>query len=72
MNGVLVTAMLVLSLAVIVVRRRTVAIVLLAAQSTRARPHRARVSRTGSAGDLLVAAFLLRGKAVLLPRCCTC
>ncbi len=58
--------MLVLSLAVIVVRRRTVAIVLLAAQST-ALGLVALGLADGKSGDLLVAAFLLATKAVLLP-----
>ncbi len=66
MNGALVTAMLVLSLAVIVVRRRTVAIALLAAQST-ALGLVALGLADGKSGDLLVAAFLLATKAVLLP-----
>jgi len=66
MNGALVTAMLASSLAVIVVRRRTVAIAVLAAQST-ALGLIALGLAGGKRTDLLVAAFLIATKALLLP-----
>ncbi len=65
MNGVLITAMLGLGLAVIVVRRRSVGIALLAAQSL-ALGILALNLASGSSGDFLVAGVLL-GKAIILP-----
>ena len=65
MNGVLVTTMLGLGLAVIVVRRRSVGIVLLGAQSL-ALGILALHLASGRSGDFLVAGVLL-GKAVVLP-----
>lgn len=65
MNGVLITAMLGLGLAVIVVRRRSVGIGLLAAQSL-ALSILALDLASGRSGDFLVAGVLL-GKAIILP-----
>ncbi|MGA2319232.1 MAG: hypothetical protein ABSG95_00625 [Solirubrobacteraceae bacterium] len=65
MSGVLVTAMLALGLAVIVVRRRSVGIALLAAQSL-ALGIVAISFAGGRSGDFLVASVLL-SKAIVLP-----
>ncbi len=66
MNGALVDAMLVLGLAVIVVRRRSVAIGLLAAQSL-ALGVGALSLTGGRSSDSLVASFVLLSKAIVLP-----
>jgi hydrogenase-4 component E len=65
-NGALVDAMLALALAVIVVRRRSVAIGLLAAQSL-ALGIGALSLAGGRSGDSLVASFVLLSKAIVLP-----
>jgi hydrogenase-4 component E len=65
-NGALVDAMLVLGLAVIVVRRRSVAIGLLAAQSL-ALGVGALSLTGGRSSDSLVASFVLLSKAIVLP-----
>jgi hydrogenase-4 component E len=65
MNGVLVTAMLVLALAVTVVRRRSIAIALLAAQSLALGIIAVNLAG-GRSGDFVVASVLL-GKAIVLP-----
>jgi hydrogenase-4 component E len=65
MNAVLVTAMLALGLAVIVVRRRSIAIALLAAQSLALGVIAVKLAG-GRSGDFLVASVLL-GKAIVLP-----
>jgi hydrogenase-4 component E len=64
-NGVLVTAMLALGFAVIVVRRRSVAIAALAAQSLALGIIAADLAG-GHSGEVLVAGLLL-GKAIVLP-----
>jgi hydrogenase-4 component E len=64
-NGVLITAILALGLAVIVVRRRSVAIALLAAQSLALALLALKLSN-GSTGELVVTGVLL-GKALALP-----
>ena len=66
MNGALVDAMLGLGLAVIVVRRRSVAIVLLAAQSL-VLGIGALSLAGGRSGDSLVASLVLLSKAIVLP-----
>jgi hydrogenase-4 membrane subunit HyfE len=66
MSNALVTAMLVLGLAVVVVRRRTVAIVLVAAQGIALGMIAFGLSGD-QPGDPLVAAFLIATKAVALP-----
>ncbi len=66
MNAALVSAMLGLGLAVIMVRRRSVAILLLAAQSLVLSI--GALSLTGGrSGDSLVASFVLLSKAIVLP-----
>jgi hydrogenase-4 membrane subunit HyfE len=65
-NGALVDAMLGLGLAVIVVRRRSVAIVVLAAQSL-VLGIGALSLDGGRSGDSLVASFVLLSKAIVLP-----
>jgi hydrogenase-4 membrane subunit HyfE len=65
MNGVLVTAMLALGLAVIVVRRRSIAIALLAAQSLALGVIAVNLAG-GRSGDFVVASVLL-SKAIVLP-----
>jgi hydrogenase-4 membrane subunit HyfE len=65
-NGALVDAMLGLGLAVIVVRRRSVAIALLAAQSL-VLGIGALSLAGGRSGDSLVASFVLLSKAIVLP-----
>jgi hydrogenase-4 component E len=65
-NGALVDAMLGLGLAVIVVRRRSVAIVLLAAQSL-VLGIGALSLAGGRSGDSLVASLVLLSKAIVLP-----
>ena len=65
MNGVLVTAMLALALAVAVVRRRSIAIALLAAQSLALGIIAVNLAG-GRSGDFVVASVLL-GKAIVLP-----
>jgi hydrogenase-4 component E len=65
-NGVLVTAILALGLAVIAVRRRSVAIVLLAAQSL-ALSVGAFTLASGRSGEFLVASLVLATKALVLP-----
>lgn len=65
MNGVLVTAMLALGFAVIVVRRRSVAIAALAAQSLALGVIAAELAG-GHSGEVVVAGLLL-GKAIVLP-----
>jgi hydrogenase-4 component E len=64
-NGVLVTAMLALGFAVIVVRRRSVAIAALAAQSLALGVIAAELAG-GHSGEVVVAGLLL-GKAIVLP-----
>ena len=66
MNGALVAAMLVLGLGVIVVRRRSAAIALIAAQSL-ALGIGALGLASGRSGDYLVASLVLLAKAALLP-----
>ncbi len=66
MNGALVDAMLGLGLAVIVVRRRSVAIVLLAAQSLVLGVGALSLAG-GRSGDSLVASLVLLSKAIVLP-----
>ncbi len=66
MNGALVDAMLGLGLAVIVVRRRSVAIVLLAAQSLVLGVGALSLA-SGRSGDSLVASLVLLSKAIVLP-----
>jgi hydrogenase-4 component E len=65
-NGALVDAMLGLGLAVIVVRRRSVAIVLLAAQSLVLGVGALSLA-SGRSGDSLVASLVLLSKAIVLP-----
>jgi hydrogenase-4 component E len=65
-NGLLIDALLALGLAVIVVRRRSVAIVLLAAQSL-VLGIGALTLAGGRSGDSLVASVVLLSKAVVLP-----
>ena len=65
MNGVLVTAMLALGFAVIIVRRRSVAIAALAAQSLALGVIAAELAG-GHSGEVVVAGLLL-GKAIVLP-----
>jgi hydrogenase-4 component E len=64
-NGVLVTAMLALGFAVIIVRRRSVAIAALAAQSLALGVIAAELAG-GHSGEVVVAGLLL-GKAIVLP-----
>ncbi|MFI5038162.1 MAG: hypothetical protein ACHP93_06750, partial [Solirubrobacterales bacterium] len=66
MNGALVDAMLGLGLAVILVRRRSVAILLLAAQSL-VLGIGALSLGGGRSGDSLVASVVLLSKAIVLP-----
>ena len=66
MSGALVGAMLGLGLAVVVVRRRTVAIALLAAQSL-ALGIGALSLAGGRSGESLVAGFVLLSKAIVIP-----
>ncbi|MGO9761505.1 MAG: hypothetical protein ACLP1Q_09650 [Solirubrobacteraceae bacterium] len=66
MNGALVDAMLGLGLAVVVVRRRSVAIALLAAQSL-ALGIGALSLAGGRSGESLVAGFVLLSKAIVIP-----
>ena len=66
MNAALVSAMLGLGLAVIMVRRRSVAILLLAAQSL-VLSIGALSLNGGRSGDSLVASFVLLSKAIVLP-----
>ena len=66
MSNALVTTMLVLGLAVVVVRRRTVAIVLVAAQAVALGMIAAGIGG-GSSADPLVGAFLIATKALALP-----
>lgn len=66
MSGVLVGVIVALALGVVVVRRRSVAICLLAAQSLALGVGALSVSDTGSAG-VPVAAIVLLAKAVVLP-----
>ena len=66
MNGALVDAMLGLGLAVIVVRRRSVAIVLLAAQSLVLGVGALSLAG-GRSGDSLVGSLVLLSKAIVLP-----
>ncbi|MGA2014077.1 MAG: hypothetical protein ABSH51_26580, partial [Solirubrobacteraceae bacterium] len=66
MSAALVGAILALGLAVIVVRRRTVAILILTAQSL-ALGAGALTLAGGRSGDYLVASIVLLGKAIVIP-----